>query len=363
MRLRLYCCIVGLAAIAVLSGCGTPGSPQLPSLQLAKPVDDLIAARKGNQVQLDWTLPRKNTDRTLIKNMPMARICRHEGTGLMGGCTEVAHVPTPKVPQVKGQTSQPVRMHYVDTLPSELERRVPDGFVRYAVEMLNIHTRSAGLSNQVLVPVAPTITAPKDLSAEVSADGVRIAWSGPAPPTPPTGLTYQYRLMRKPATAPAYISIADLTPSERGSYLDKTFEWDKKYDYRITTVTLVHSHGINAGVEGEDSKPVEVFTRDVYPPAQPAGLQAVFSSIGQKPFIDLTWAPNTESDLAGYSVFRRIEGGQPEKLNKQLVQVPSFRDENVTAGQKYIYTVSAVDLRGNESPQSAEATEKVPDKR
>lgn len=161
---------------------------------------------------------------------------------------------------------------------------------------------------------------------------------------------------------PAYIVVGDVEPSARGSYLDKTFEWEKKYEYRITTLTQVESHGIKTGVEGEDSKPVEVFTRDIYPPAQPAGLQAVFSSVGQKPFIDLTWAPNTESDLAGYNVFRRSQGKPPEKLNQQLVQVSSFRDENVKPGEKYIYSVSAVDLRGNESPLSAVASETVPDK-
>jgi hypothetical protein len=95
---------------------------------------------------------------------------------------------------------------------------------------------------------------------------------------------------------------------------------------------------------------------------QPVGLQAVFSSVGQKPFIDLTWAPNLENDMAGYKVFRRSEAGTWEKLNQQLVQVPSFRDENVKPGKKYIYSVSAVDLRLNESPRSAEASETVPDK-
>ena len=37
---------------------------------IGAPVDDLTASRKGNKVQLDWTLPRKNTDRTLVKNIP-----------------------------------------------------------------------------------------------------------------------------------------------------------------------------------------------------------------------------------------------------------------------------------------------------
>ena len=148
-----------------------------------------------------------------------------------------------------------------------------------------------------------------NLSAQVSADGVRISWTGPAPPEAPAGLSYRYRIMRKPVGAPAYVVLADVEPAATGSYLDKTFEWEQKYEYRITTLTQVDSHGINTAVEGDDSKPVEVFTRDIYPPAQPAGLQAVFSSVGQKPFIDLTWAPNLESDLAGYNVFRRVEGG------------------------------------------------------
>ncbi len=168
--------------------------------------------------------------------------------------------------------------------------------------------------------------------------------------------------MRKPVAAPGYIVLADVEPASTGSYLDKTFEWEQKYEYRITTLTQVRSHGIDTAVEGDDSQPVEVFTRDIYPPAQPAGLQAVFSSVGQKPFIDLTWAPNLEGDLAGYNVFRRTEGAQFEKLNQQLVSTASFRDENVKPGEKYIYAVSAVDLRGNESPRSAEASETVPNK-
>jgi fibronectin type 3 domain-containing protein len=69
-----------------------------------------------------------------------------------------------------------------------------------------------------------------------------------------------------------------------------------------------------------------------------------------------------ESDLAGYNVYRWVDGGQPQKLNAQLVQVSSYRDENVQPGKKYSYAVSAVDLRNNESPRSAEASETVPSK-
>ena len=366
MRLQLW--LVGsFLIIAGLAGCGTPGAPQLPSLQLARPVEDLTAARSGNRVELDWTLPVKNTDRTLVKHIPETRICRHDGVTLMSTCTVVAELPTPKVPPLpkhKGQKQQPeaLRLQYVDMLPAQLGQENPTGFVTYAVEEMNSKGRSAGLSNQVAIPVAPTLPAPDELSAQVNAEGVTISWSGSAPASAPKGLTYRYQIERRPVGGAAYIVVGDATPSARGSYLDKTFEWQQKYEYRITTQTEVQTGGANAFFPGESSKPVEVFTRDIYPPAQPVGLQAVFSSVGQKPFIDLTWAPNLEGDLAGYNVFRRAEGGTPEKLNQQLVQVSSFRDENVKAGKKYIYSVSAVDLRRNESPRSPEASETVPDK-
>src|SRR5271163_2470028 len=96
------CLLLGVT----LTGCGTPGAPQLPSLQLARPVDDLTASRKGNKVQLDWTLPRKNTDRTLVKSIPQSQICRHDGTALMSGCAVVATVQNPK-PEEKRKGEEP----------------------------------------------------------------------------------------------------------------------------------------------------------------------------------------------------------------------------------------------------------------
>ena len=366
MRLRSLGLIGSVLLSLAFCACGTPGAPLPPSLNLPIPVDDLTASRRGNKVDLDWTLPHKNTDRTNIKHNPVTRICRREGITLMAKCDVVAEVqpPSPRAPQKQkgGPPPGEVRIHYVDTLPEQLSLTDPAGFVTYAVDEVNAHGRSAGLSNQVAIPLVPVIVAPEKLSATVSADGVHISWSGPAPPKPPTGVTYRYRIMRRPVGAPAYVVVDDLSPSASGSYLDKTFAWEQKYEYRITTVGEVNLNGKTAAVEGEDSPPVEVFTRDIYPPAQPVGLQAVFSSVGQKPFIDLTWAPNLDSDLAGYNVFRWTEGGQPRKLNTQMAQTSSYRDEDIELGKTYSYAVSAVDLRGNESPRSAPASETVPNK-
>jgi fibronectin type 3 domain-containing protein len=76
--------------------------------------------------------------------------------------------------------------------------------------------------------------------------------------------------------------------------------------------------------------------------------------------VDLIWAPDTDADLAGYNIYRHEEGAQPVKINSDLVKTPAFRDTTVLGAKKYFYSVTAVDLRGNESGHSEEASETVP---
>ena len=113
-------------------------------------------------------------------------------------------------------------------------------------------------------------------------------------------------------------------------------------------------------VEGEDTPPVKIFANDIFPPAVPSGLQAVFSGPGQQSFIDLIWSPVSDMDLDGYNVYRHEEGSAPVKVNAVLLKTPSYRDTTVIAGKHYVYAVTAVDVRGNESSHSEEASEDVP---
>jgi len=46
-------------------------------------------------------------------------------------------------------------------------------------------------------------------------------------------------------------------------------------------------------------------------------------------------------------------------VNADVVKSPAFRDSSVTSGHEYTYSISAVDVRGNESAHSQPATEKV----
>ncbi len=164
-----------------------------------------------------------------------------------------------------------------------------------------------------------------------------------------------------PRSSDTKISDADLADCAQAAgqspeFLDQTFEWEKHYDYRATVLTVVSGPGKpEFEVEGDDTPAVQVFAHDVFPPAVPTGLQAVFSGVGQAPFVDLVWSPDTEADLAGYNVFRHEGNEPPVKLNSDPVKTPAFRDSTVQPGKKYFYSVSAVDGRNNESAKSEES--------
>jgi hypothetical protein len=356
--------LIGLASLLCLAGCASPGAPQPPSLQLPKPVDDLTATRKGNNVLLTWTPATQTSDGENIRHAGPTEICRSTDPMPMLKCGQA--VGDIKDAQIEHYTrgSMVARHDYNDTLPPALMQQNPTGFATYALDDQNNRGKSAGLSNQVRVSLAPTLPAPAGVQAKVTQDGVLLDWTAVSMPADNPTLSYLYRVYRQSQAGektPEVIVGEVPINGAHASFLDRNIEWEKNYVYRIAPITRVRQpQGEPIEVEGEDSPQISAFAHDVFPPAVPSGLQAVFSGVGQKPFIDLTWAPNLESDLAGYNVYRHEQGTAPMKLNSDLVKTPSFRDSSVESGHQYLYTVTAVDARGNESARSEETSERVP---
>jgi hypothetical protein len=361
MKLQTLILCLSLLAAALLASCGSPGVPVPPSLELPRPVTDLHAARKGDKVHLTWSASTQTTDRHNIKHPGPIQICRNAGSAIHQCGTPVAKIEFPKPPA--GKREPKVQMSYTDQLPPKLQSEYPSSNIFYSVNVLNSYGRSAGLSNQVPVPAAPTLPPPSDFQAQLGPGGVRLSWKPLQPPQEVPGLRYVVRVYRreqgKNADAVAgEVPVSNESPPE---LLDRSFEWEKTYNYRATVVTFVaRPGGGEQQVEGEDTAPVTVVAHDVFPPAVPSGIQAVFSGPGQKSFIDLVWSPNTEADFGGYNIYRRDPDGQAIKLNSELVKSPAFRDSEVLPGHQYFYSVSAVDIRGNESGRSPETTETVP---
>jgi hypothetical protein len=361
MRVSLQ---VVIAAVVCLAGCGTPGAPRPPSLELPQPVNDLAATRQGDKVTLTWTPSRETTDKQSIRHPGPVRVCRGLNTTAMVQCPQVAELPPlpPAAAASPSKKGKPEQRTYVDSLPAQLQQENPTGFATYALESLNARGRSAGLSNQAQVLLAPTLPPPSDLRAEVTPEGIVLTWTGALHEHETPELRHVYRVYRRTPETPAWTVVGEvqLSTDPQARFVDTSFQWEKTYLYRVAVVTSVTRNGTVVQVEGEPSGEIEAFAHDVFPPAAPTDLQAVASGVGQPPFVDLTWAPNTEPDLAGYNVYRHEEGQQAVKINAELVKTPSYRDRGVASGHKYFYSVTAVDLRGNESPRSSEAFESVP---
>lgn len=341
--------------------CGAPGIPQPPSLHLPQPVTDVRALRKGEKVHLAWSVPDRTTDGQFIKQMGPTQICRNTEAALAQCGTPVGEVAPPLAVQAeKPKSASKITQEFIDTLPTTWLKNDAAAQITYAVEALNANGRGAGLSNQASVPAAATLPPPENLRAEVSAEGVEVSASSPAAPVAAPGIRYFYRIYRREKAGETSAVAGEVPWSESLNYVDRAFTWEKTYLYRVTIVTAISgTQPPEATVEGDDSAEVEVFAHDVFPPAVPTGLQAVFSNAAQ-PGVDLVWSPDADADLDGYNVYRGEDGGAAVRINAHLIKTPAFRDTGVSSGKSYSYSVSAVDVRGNESARSAVVSESVP---
>jgi hypothetical protein len=357
--------LLAIAASIWISGCASIGPPLPPSLELPHPPSDLKAIRKGDKVTLTWTVPALTTDRQSVRYLGKAQICRSVDAVLVACGVPVGEVATPEDFASKGQPPEKkLQAKFSETLPRELQHRGVTAMATYAVEVLNRAGRGAGLSNQVHVPLTEALPAPENFSAKVTAQGVVLAWTAVSLSVSTSdSLHRSYRVYRRSDGSPQKILVAEREAGgeDHQPLTDQSFEWEKTYYYRADTLTVIPQTGKpDILIEGDDTPEVKVFAHDVFPPAVPSGVEAVFSGSGQEGFIDLIWTPVTDSDLAGYNIYRREEGSAAVKVNPELVKIPAFRDLPVTSGKRYFYSVSAVDVRGNESAHSEEAGESVP---
>jgi hypothetical protein len=382
----------------LLAACASMAPPLPPTLDLPKPPTDLRAVRKGDTVILTWTIPDKTTDKQKIRSaatptgkaqIGATQICRgSEATLTQCGAPVGQAAPLMVNPKLATQANQSgakpdeekstvkksfgsksnqdkIKASYTDSLPTTLESNDSSAIATYAIEVLNADGRGAGLSNQVRVPTIRTLPPPSNFGATVAKEGVLLSWQSEHATTSSdsTGssesMRHIYRVFRRQEGIGRENVVGD-APAGTHTLTDSSFEWEKTYFYRVETVTVItRPDNTELQVEGADSNEIKVFADDIFPPAVPTGLQAVSSGPGQQTFVDLVWAPVTDLDLNGYNVYRREEGSAWVKMNTGLVKTPAYRDTNVTTGKNYVYAVSAVDVRGNESTRSDEASERA----
>ena len=99
--------------------------------------------------------------------------------------------------------------------------------------------------------------------------------------------------------------------------------------------------------------PVDVRATDRFAPAIPEALVRVQEGLA----VRLFWRPNDERDLAGYRVYRRVDGARWTRVGPDPIEQSTFVDRDIRVGQRLAYRVSAVDRMT--PPNESEFTEPV----
>ncbi len=206
------------------------------------------------------------------------------------------------------------------------------------------------------------------MQAEITRSALVLAWTAPGKSiagTAPAITGYRvYRGEPEPGAAAAdktkpKSALVRIGETQSASYQDTQFEFGHAYVYSVRSV--VQAPG--AALESADSNLVAVTPRNTFPPAKPQGLVVVLipAQGDAAAHLELSWAINPETDIAGYNVYRSEQMETPgTRMNTEMLLTPAFRDMNVQSGRHYFYTVTAVDRSGNESPLSEPVSSSVP---
>ncbi|MGB9029184.1 MAG: hypothetical protein WCC27_03610 [Acidobacteriaceae bacterium] len=358
-------------------------NPQPPTLWLPAPVKDLTATRVGDEVHLHWTMPKETTDKVTLKGDQRAHFCweseaspaaKPAASGKAGAGKAAKQAPKmgpdPCQALADGMFPPEKAADFTVKMPADFVAGVPRA-VAFFVELQNHAGKTAGPSNAAWVATGVAPAGVTGLRLETRAAGVVLHWDEAGPQARMVLRIHRTLVPRPAAEKPnaangspppeQQVLEVDLDKADPGVALDHDAALDHAWKYWAERVLKVEIDQHALEIAGPPSPTVTIDAKDVFPPSVPAEVAAVADA--QARAIDLSWTPDTDTDLAGYVVYRRdvTAGTAMERLSgKALVVPPSFGDTAVVAGHRYAYAVSAVDQDGNESARSGEVEEELP---
>lgn len=218
--------------------------------------------------------------------------------------------------------------------------------------MRDARSRTSEFSDPVAIDPQVGPGPPLELAARVLADRIELTWKAPSAnfdgsaPAVVSG----YNVYLRGTDGPNRLVNSSLVRETKYEDLNFVYGVPVRYFVRASATAVAPYF------ESDDSEVQELVPEDAFPPAAPAAVVLV-AGHGS---VSLSWEANREKDLAGYRVWRREEG-EPEDvlLTSGLLLENAYTDPTVEKGKRYRYSMSAVDIRGNESARS-EAVVDVP---
>jgi len=341
------------AGVCFLLACGVQGPPQPPRVEVPERVSDLTVFQVGRTLELRFALPQQARDgERLTEPLEIEILHAHLPRGSQPPSSPPLPLWTRLQPDQWTRYSNGGRVIYPARLSEEQFKNWQGEDSILAIRTLTRgfrgRPRESEVSNLVRVRLLD-VSGPIDhIESKTTENAIELSWWPPGKTLDGLEIEYLagYRVFRSLTGKAGSFQL--LGESKESRYLDRDFEFGHAYSYEVRA--LFKEDSVIA--ESEGSQPYEVIPRDTFPPAHPTGLTALYTAGAA----ELVWTANSEKDLAGYYVYRRENGEQPKKLNKDLLRTPILRDASVQPGHVYIYQVTAVDLSNNESQPCEEVS-------
>jgi hypothetical protein len=392
-----FCSLQIVSALIFLAaaGCASPGEPVERKPPIPSTISDLAADQAGNDVVLTCTVPKETFDHNPLAASPAINIYRaiHPAAGAPPGSSSQPTLLVTIPPAMVGTYTTGDHFRYVDSLTAgDFLANHQQSVASYVIRTSASPKKESADSNRVDLNIYPAPQLIADLQTRATQSGIALTWAPPqtdligdAPQiagyhiyranaeTPQTAIAAAatnsaanggassadanpYGISpgassQPPATPKLTSPLVQIAETASTEYRDGDAQKDRTYIYSVRSTVRT------AGklLESADSNLAALTLHDTFPPSAPAELiaTAVPAEDQLGAHIDISWAINPETDLAGYNVYRSEQAGtRGTRINPQLLPTPAFRDMNAMLGRSYFYTATAVDRTGNESAAS-----------
>ena len=363
--------LCGITAVA----CGRRGAPVVPRTSAPAPVANLGATPEANTILLTWSRPGRNEDGSPLQGNLDFRLYRRSAA-LPAGAPAAATGPAapggigsggPRdlegytlVAAVRGERPENARVEgplYAFRDDGNGRGLAYDRRYEYRVVARDRRGYESQPSNLAQVDLSVPLAPPGDLAATAGEGRADLAWS---PPTTradgsPLGAVRGYNIYRSEQAGVFPDRPLNAEPVVEPRYADGGLANDRTYFYVVRAVV----NEAPPWQESASSNMAAATPRDITPPAAPQNLRAAAT----RAEVSLIWDANTESDLAGYLVYRsEVPQTAYRRLTPQPLRTTTYADRTVARGTTYYYVVTAVDTAAtpNESLFSDELTVRVP---
>lgn len=304
-----------------LGGCAYVGDPLPPALKIPTPVSDLAVRQVGGELIVSFTVPEKTIEGLKLNTLV--------GVDLRVG-------PNPPAFTAEAWASGAQTVAVPPLAPGKMETRIDarpwtGREVVVGLRLAGARNRVSPWSNFVSLNVVEPLEKPGQLRAEATANGVVIEWSRLS-----AGPNVRWKIYRQSKGEAEPVEMATVR-EPRFTDIGAAYDVEHRYTVLATEGTAVSMISDEVAITPEDK----------FAPAPPQGLSALAGPNSAQ----LSWERNQEPDLALYRIYRAGQNTPFVRIAESSTAA-NYRDNTVMAGQKYRYAISAVDRKGNESPQS-----------